>query len=224
MFNLDKYSKGIKNSDFDRESIIKILQRHNLKKFLDLGCGDGSFTTKVAKTVKAEEIAGIEIDKDKCGKAKERGIKIFCQDLKEKFPFPDNYFDLVLSRQSIEHLYFTDRYLEEIKRVLKSEGIFVLTTTNLAGLHYRFMLLFGVQPMCLHPSRYKVFPLKGENPLYGHKSVFTYGALKEILRRHNFKIIKSRTHSLYFLPRWLSEIICCCLRNVGIYSFFMLKK
>lgn len=224
MVEINKYSKGMKNSNFDRKLIIRNLRGFKAKSFLDLGCGDGSFTLRVAETVKADEIVGVEIDEEKCKKAEEKGIKIFCRDLKEKFLFDNNYFDLILSRQSIEHLYFTDKYLEEIRRVLKPEGTFILTTTNLAALHYRFMLLFGMQPMCLHPSKYKVFPLKGENPFYGHKSVFTYGALKEVLKKNNFKIIKSGTHSLYLFPRWLSEIICRVFKNFGIYSFFIIKK
>lgn len=228
MFDFSKWigqlSEGKRNSLFDKKLILKSLQGVKARKFLDTGCGEGEFTQKVAELIRAEEIFGVEIDAIKCGEAEQKGIKIVNQDLKDALPFANNYFDVVLSRQCIEHLCFPDRYLEEVRRVLAPNGLFVLTTTNLAALHYRLMLLFGIQPVCLHPSMYKVFPLKGENPVYGHKSVFTYIALKEVLERHHFKLLESRTHSLYFLPRWLSEIICRCFKNIGIYTFFVLKN
>jgi len=221
---MSNLSRGKENSVFDKTLISKVLQNIKAQNLLDVGCGDGSFTREAADTLRAKEVWGIEIDVKECKKAEKRGVRIICQDLKNFFPFPNDYFDIVLSRQCIEHLYFTDKHLEEVKRVLNPNGVFMLTTTNLAALHYRLMLFFGIQPICLHPSIYKVFPLEGKNPVYGHKSVFTYRALKEVLIKHNFKLLKSGTHSLYPFPRWFSEILCRFFKNIGIYSFFVLKK
>jgi ubiquinone/menaquinone biosynthesis C-methylase UbiE len=42
-------------------------------------------------------------------------------------PFEDKIFDVVWSTEVIEHLYHVQRYLHEINRVLKPNGLFILT-------------------------------------------------------------------------------------------------
>lgn len=44
--------------------------------------------------------------------------------------FSDNYFDIVVSFQVIEHVRDVNPYLNEIKRVLKDDGIFFVSTPN----------------------------------------------------------------------------------------------
>jgi len=41
-------------------TVLELLEKHNVKarRYLDLGCGNGSFTLKVAKLVKAKEVMG----------------------------------------------------------------------------------------------------------------------------------------------------------------------
>ena len=49
---------------------------------------------------------------------------------KDKFPFLDNTFDVVMSLAVIEHIANLDNYLFETYRVLKPGGIFYLSTPN----------------------------------------------------------------------------------------------
>ena len=208
----------------DKQLVLAYLRNKRVQRLLDTGCASGDFTIKVAQLLKAKEIHGVEIVEKSYKVAVSKGITVAKKDLNKKLPYKDNYFDVILSIQNIEHLYFTDDYLQEMHRILKKKGLFFLTTTNLAAIHYRIMLLLGMQPICLHPSRYQVFPLKGKSPRYGHKSVFTFKALKEVLRKHNFKIVKSYTHSVYFLPRILSNLICKIWPNIGTFSCYLVKK
>ena len=208
----------------DKQLISDFLKGKTFKRYLDTGCDQGEFTAKLGKQIKAKEIHGVEILEQTAKQAEEKDIIISRKDLNQKLNYKKNYFDLITSIQNIEHLYFTDDYLEEMFRILRPGGTFIITTTNLAAIHYRAMLFFGMQPMCLHPSEYKVFPLKGKNPRYGHKSVFTHHALKEVVEHHGFQVIKDYTHSIYFLNPKISDFVCRLLPNFGTFSCFILKK
>ena len=43
----------------------------------------------------------------------------------ENIPFPDSHFDVVFSSNVLEHIKQVDQFLDEIKRVLKPDGIAV---------------------------------------------------------------------------------------------------
>ena len=45
-------------------------------------------------------------------------------------PFSDEYFDVVVSFETIEHLKNYRRFLDECRRVLKKDGLFICSTPN----------------------------------------------------------------------------------------------
>ena len=180
-------------------------------RILDVGSGDGILISRIAKKLNAKDISCVELEEDCVKKLKSFGYNVESFDLNNKFPYKDSSFDYIIANQIIEHLYFTDKFMEEIKRVLRPSGTLILSTTNLASLHSRILLLFGFMPNCLHPSRYIVGTFvkkKGNNPLYGHKSVFTGKALKEFTKAHGFSVLRYETHSMLLVPRFLSNLIC----------------
>nr|WP_274378796.1 class I SAM-dependent methyltransferase [Sulfolobus islandicus] len=61
--------------------------------------------------------------------------------------FKDEYFDVILLIDVIEHLFYTDDAINEIKRVLKEKGIVVISTPNLSSFANRILLLLGYQPL-----------------------------------------------------------------------------
>lgn len=48
----------------------------------------------------------------------------------EAMPYDNNSFDVVISLETIEHLYNPEKFVLEVKRVLKDDGIFVVSTPN----------------------------------------------------------------------------------------------
>ncbi len=102
------------------------------KKILDVGCGFGWFELNALKKG-VQEIAGIEISaldlkpareniKDKRAVFKIGGVL--------NAPFKDNYFDTVVAWEVIEHIpkNTEDKMFKEVKRVLKKNGAFYLST------------------------------------------------------------------------------------------------
>jgi len=102
------------------------------KKVLDIGCGFGWFELNVlSRGVK--EIAGIEISLEDLKTAKnniEDKRAIFKVGGALKLPFKDNYFDMVVAWEVIEHIpkNTEDQMFKEVNRVLKKNGVFYLST------------------------------------------------------------------------------------------------
>jgi len=102
------------------------------KKVLDIGCGFGWFELNVLKKG-VKEVAGIEISALDLKPAREN-IKdkhaIFKIGGALKIPFKDNYFDTVVAWEIIEHIpkNTENRMFREVRRVLKKNGAFYLST------------------------------------------------------------------------------------------------
>ena len=147
------------------------------QKILDLGCGTGDLI-KLLK-IKNSLVEGVEISRKAAKIGQRRGYKITIADLHKKFPYKNNSFDTITAGEIIEHIYDTDFFLEEIKRILKKNGTLIITTPNLATLGRRLMLLFGINPH---------IETNLENSA-GHIRYFTKKSLEELLNKHSFKIM-----------------------------------
>lgn len=104
---------------------------------LDLGCGDGHFTSL---TFEERLTAGIDPWWRPLKKAQRAGAyQLPVQGLGDAMPFPDNYFGAVISNSVLEHIPQVQPVLDEASRVLKPGGLLIITfpndgfTTNLGG-------------------------------------------------------------------------------------------
>jgi 2-polyprenyl-3-methyl-5-hydroxy-6-metoxy-1,4-benzoquinol methylase len=75
----------------------------------------------------------------------------------ERLPFQDGYFDVVYMGDVIEHLTNPDFAINEVARVIKTNGFLVLSTPNLACWLNRLLLLLGMQPLFSEVSTAKTF-------------------------------------------------------------------
>jgi len=100
------------------QNVSKLITNLN-GKLLDVGCG-----TKPYKNIcKVDEYMGLEIDDE--GNRNHSHADVFYDG--KVIPFEDNSFDSVLSNQVFEHVFNPNEFLQEVNRVTKSGGMFLMT-------------------------------------------------------------------------------------------------
>lgn len=117
---------------------------------------------------------------------KSKGIRCMKLDIEHhKLPFPDNYFDLVIFTEVIEHLTVHPKFcLDEIKRVLKKNGRIILSTPNVADFSNIYSLIRG-RNITEIENYYRT------KPYAGHRREYTIKEIKELLKQTGFRIIGS---------------------------------
>lgn len=181
-------------------------------KLFDVGCGSGEFGALVKRDF-ACSVYGIDINKQAVKKSTQNGLIAKVANIEDRWPFKDSFFESVSCIQMIEHLVNPDFFLIESKRVLKKNGLLIITTPNLAAWFNRLLLLFGNQPFFTEVSTIdKTLGLKftrnltpNRKPL-GHLRVFTLKALKEIIEMHGFEIVKIQGSTVSYFPKYMSYI------------------
>lgn len=104
------------------------------KEVLDFGCGTGYGTARLAEP--ALRTTGVDIAPEAVAHARDHYrrddlefVTIGSIDTTD-LPFDDDAFDVVVSFQVIEHVVAVDRYLAEIRRVLRPGGTFLCVTPD----------------------------------------------------------------------------------------------
>ncbi|MDH5573437.1 MAG: methyltransferase domain-containing protein [Gammaproteobacteria bacterium] len=118
----------------------KLIQRLDLKEdhlVLEVGPGPGYFSTHIAKKLKRGRLVLLDIQQEMLDFAKRRlnKMKITNVDYKltdgDSLALESNYFDRVLMVAVIGEVDNKEKYIKEIYRVLKEDGI--LSISELAG-------------------------------------------------------------------------------------------
>jgi SAM-dependent methyltransferase len=111
------------------------------KYILDIGCEYGSSLSRIAKNNKC---FGIDSNENALRMARQRGIKTFHRDLNQGLSFKNNFFDIVIITSVLEHLLDPIKMIEDIKRVMKKDGMLIISLPNDFEIIRRFkFLIFG---------------------------------------------------------------------------------
>jgi len=126
--SLDNYKKWMIPLIDDLSNYLKI--KSEILKILDVGSGPGLLSKELSIRFPKAKITGIDISKYSIKLAKKncKGIKninFIVADVKN-LPFSDNYFDIVVCKDSFHQFSNPIKAIKEIYRVLKPEGIIYL--------------------------------------------------------------------------------------------------
>lgn len=101
------------------------------KLVLDVASGEGYGSFLLADTAKA--VTGVDIDNISIEHAKGKYNKenlSYRQASALELPFEDNHFDVIVSFETLEHLVQHQEMLAEFNRVLKTNGILIISTPD----------------------------------------------------------------------------------------------
>lgn len=102
------------------------------KDVLDIACGTG-YGSKFLKDAGAAKVIGVDISIDAIdfaiAKYKMSGLEFKFGNMLN-INFPESYFDVIVSFETIEHIKNPERAIAELHRVLKPKGILIVSTPN----------------------------------------------------------------------------------------------
>jgi len=187
------YSRWEESKD---SAFLAVLEYNPNAKVIDLGCGDGIFSVKVKEKIGCSKIWGIDLDKKSLKKAEKGGIMVKKADLNDVLPLAAKSFNVVVSNQVIEHLFYPVKFMREVYRILKPNGYAVISTENLSSWDNIVALFFGYTPFSMefdgglrkigNPFSPHEKELKGEY-LNSHVRIFTWNGLVELARFLRFR-------------------------------------
>jgi 2-polyprenyl-3-methyl-5-hydroxy-6-metoxy-1,4-benzoquinol methylase len=116
------------------ETLLAWLGARPGERILDIGCGDGFFTHRMASA--GADVVGVDLDDARLAIAARRntsaGTTYHHMDAQE-IDFPDGSFDKAVSLCVIEHFDDDDRVIGQVARLLKPGGLFVLSADSLTN-------------------------------------------------------------------------------------------
>lgn len=170
----DTFPKHWWGDDLDvRFYVLKKLSQIRDKKILDIGC---SFGLMLSFLDKSNQLYGIDIDKCCIEKAKELNPDAtFCCGTMEQLPYDDSSFDVIMMMAVIPYYDFKiksdkddfiNKTLNQIKRVLKSDGIIYIVTPNGDSVHYKGSTKISYQELLQILNRHNLsFSMQGWNSM-----------------------------------------------------------
>ncbi len=118
---------------FEKDKLLPLLGDLKNKKVLDVGAGTGRLAMRLAKLgadVTALDVSGAMLEEIKKKlKRNSAEIKVIVGDC-ESMPFGDESFDVVVAAFLIVHLKDLRRFFDEVYRILKPGGKFLVTNIN----------------------------------------------------------------------------------------------
>jgi 2-polyprenyl-3-methyl-5-hydroxy-6-metoxy-1,4-benzoquinol methylase len=115
--------------DADRAALLSqwLQQILSIARSLDIGCASGGFSSLLPQEV---EKWGLDFERHP---QLPENFNFRSSDFSQAWQVPQNYFDVVLAGEVIEHVLDTDLFLQRCFEVLNPGGYLLLTTPNLSS-------------------------------------------------------------------------------------------
>ena len=176
--------------------VAKHIKKIKTGKVLDVGCAYGFMLQRFPDSFQK---FGIDVSEYAIDKAKKRlPLAVYnIGSAENKLPFKENFFDIILFNDVVEHLENPKVALENISGVLKKGGILYITTPN------------------LNIVRKKIF--RSADYKEHHISLFSHSDLIDLLKNLKFRIVEHWTFLNFFVYARFKS-------NIGTEQAFIVTK
>ncbi len=188
---------------------------HDDFKILDIGCGKGDDLLQIKNVIKDKnlDLHGLEIYAPYEKIARKEGIKTISIDIeKDAIPFENEYFDIIIANQIIEHAKEIFWIFSEISRLVKKDGIVIVGFPNLLSLHNRLIVLLGEQPPTIEL-------------LGAHIRSLSAPSFKRFVEMGEyFKVLETAGSNFYPFPPKISIPLSKIFPKLSVCLFFLIKR
>ena len=200
----EEFNQTRKNKWEEFDNFLKYIKDKNI--VADIGCGNGRFYEFLKKHKKTKYI-GIDNNRKLLEKAKkEEGAKFMKGDLL-KIPLKKDIVNVVLEIASLHHIpskKLREKAIKEANRVLKTNGIFIVSVWNLFQPKYkkyiRKAFLKSILTLGKYDTRDTFIPWAKKTERYYY--AFKENELQKLLEKNGFKILeKEKNNNIVFICR-----------------------
>ena len=186
-------------------AILKVIEHNQISSILDNGCGSAVISRELAKS--GYEVTGFDISEVLLAQIpKIKNLKLMVGDCDE-LPFKDSSFDCIICSEVLEHIKDNQLTIVEITRVIKKDGVVIITVPNLAG----YDSLDGKFKIITAPIRFVNFFLR----LLHLPEVYKYGysthfhklfpwEWKKLLEANGLEVLQDQS---VFISFWFPDIL-----------------
>jgi len=162
----------------------KLLNPYELsnKIILDIGCNEGDLVDFLNINNVSFSYIGIDINFISLLSAKNKNLTVVQCDLNNKaLPFKDNSVDIVVCTEVLEHLINPKKIITEIHRIIKKDGIVIISLPNEYWWLNRLEVLFG-------------YPIDKGGLIYNYEHLHypNFKQIKEFIKYNDLEIIEER--------------------------------
>lgn len=187
-------AEHLKNNEYygnTRPEMLPFIPK-DATRILEVGCGDGNFSAQLVK--EGVETWAIEPNKESATSASEKLFKVLEGTIDARLKeVPDDYFDVIIMNDVIEHLLEPWDDIQKLKSKLKKDGVFVTSIPNVRYAKNMFNLLFKrdwkyTDDRILDITHYRFFTRKSIRRLW-EENGYEIQKMKGINRTKSFAFV-----------------------------------
>jgi SAM-dependent methyltransferase len=186
-----------------------------LRAVVDLGAGSGRDLAVVKRRHPEATTIAIEASREYGSELRGKADQVHLLNIEqEALPFDDCSIDLIIANQVLEHTKEVFWIFHEVTRCLKIDGHVLIGVPNIASLHNRVLMSFGV-----HPTQHKLCS--------AHVRPFSKQDTEKFLDAcfpRGYAMAAFRGSQFYPFPRSVSRVLSTMFPTAAFSIFFLLQK